>query len=367
MLKIKTTYQYLKKIGLLTMAVGIFSCSGEKKVQEEFIRPVEYTEVSYANGAKERTFSGTARTEKIVNLSFRNTGILMELDIKLGQVVKKGQLLGKLDNVAARLNYERAISSLNSAESQMNTAKLSLDRFRVLYEKGSASLTDFESAKNAYKNAEQGYESAKRSVSIQQEQINYGYLYAPENGIITSVKAEVDENVSPGQTIAVLNAGTEMEIALGLPESIINKVNINMPVDITLSSIPDKTFRGKVTELSPAVDTNTATYPARVKLNEPTEDIKTGMAANVTFKLSENNEQRQALRIPAHAVGEDSDGRFVFLIADEEGKTIVKKNPVNVRNLNSDGFEIVEGLKEGQKIATAGLQTLLDGQEVSLQ
>lgn len=360
-------YQLFKKVSILSIVVAFFSCSGEKKVQEEFIRPVEFAEVSYTNGAKERTFSGTARTEKIVNLSFRNTGILTELDIKLGQLVKKGQLLGKLDNVESRLNYERAISSLNSAESQMNTAKLSLDRFRVLYEKGSASLTDFESAKNSFKNAEQSYESAKRSVSIQREQINYGYLYAPENGVITSVTAEVDENVSPGQTIAVLNAGTEMEIALGLPESIINVVHVDMPVGIKVSSIADKNFKGKLTELSPAIDENTATYPARVKLSEPTEEIKTGMAANVTFELDESRQERKALRVPAHAVGEDSQGRFVFLIVEEGGKSLVKKNPIKVRNLNSEGFEVIEGLKEGQKIATAGLQTLLDGQEVSLQ
>ncbi|MEO1012469.1 MAG: efflux RND transporter periplasmic adaptor subunit [Bacteroidota bacterium] len=360
-------YRLLKKSALFSALGALLACSGKKEVKEEFVRPVEYIEVSYGQGGKERTFSGTARTEKIVNLSFRNTGILMQLDIRLGQTVKKGQLLGKLDNVESRLNYERAVSSLNSAESQMNTAKLSLDRFRVLYEKGSASLTDFESAKNSYKNAQQSYESAKRSVSIQREQINYGYLYAPEDGVITSVTAEVDENVSPGQTVAVLNAGTEMEIALGLPESIINEVHLGMPVNVTLSSVADKTFQGKVTELSPAVDTNTATYPARIKLNGTSEEIKTGMAANVTFELDENKQQRQALRIPAQAVGEDSSGRFVFLIVDEGEKSMVKKNPIKIRGLNSEGFEIVQGLKEGQKIATAGLQTLLDGQFVSLQ
>lgn len=361
------SYQILKSLALLLLAIFIVSCSGEKKEQEELVRPVEYQKVSYANGAKERTFSGTARTEKIINLSFRNSGILMQLDVKLGQLVKKGQLLGKLDNVEPRLNYERSVTSLNSAESQMNTAKLSLDRFRVLYEKGSASLTDFESAKNSYRNAEQSYESAKRQVVIQQEQINYGYLYSPENGVITSVTAEVDENISPGQTIAILNAGTEMEIALGLPESIINEVQLGMPVNITLSSVNDQSFQGKVTELSPAIDTNTATYPARVKLNEASEDIKTGMAANVTFELEENKKQSQALRIPANAVGEDSDGRFVFLVIKEGEKALVKKNPVEVGDLNSEGFEVVQGLKEGQLIATAGLQTLLDGQEVSLQ
>ncbi|MFS4417876.1 efflux RND transporter periplasmic adaptor subunit [Maribacter sp. 2307ULW6-5] len=357
---------FLKRLGILALGLLALGCQGEEKVEKEAVRPISHTTVSLAGGAEQRTFSGTAKTAKIINLSFRSTGILNQLDVKLGQRVKKGQLLGKLDNVAARLNYERAVSSLNGAESQMNTAKLSLDRVRVLYEKGSASLTDFESAKNAYKNAQQGYESAKRSVAIQQEQINYGYLYAPEDGVITSVTAEVDENISPGQTIAILNAGTEMQIELGLPESIINQVEMKMPVDISISSIEGKTFKGTVSELSPAIDASTATYPVRVNFTEPTEEIKTGMAASVTFALSANGAQQQTLRIPAQAVGEDSNGRFVFLVTEADGKTVVKKNPVKVGDLNSQGFAVIEGLKAGQQIATAGLQTLLDGQEVSL-
>ena len=357
----------LQRTVFLFLATIAISCSGEKKEKKEFIRPVEYQEVSYANAAKQRTFSGTARTERIVNLSFRSSGILVELDVRLGQAVKKGQLLGKLDNVEARLNYERSVTSLNSAESQMNTAKLSLDRIRVLYEKGSASLTDFESAKNSYRNAEQGYESAKRQVVIQQEQINYGYLYAPEDGVITSVTAEVDENINPGQTIAVLNAGTEMEIALGLPESIINEVSVGMPVDITISSLGDQTFKGKVSELSPAADINTATYPTRIILDGNTKDIKSGMAASVTFAFDENLTGDKTLRIPANAVGEDSQGRFVFLVVKDGDKATVRRNPVEIGNLNSDGFEVLKGLEEGQLIATAGLQTLLDGQEVVLQ
>lgn len=358
--------RFLPYIFFLLLGVATNSCSGEKKEKKDVVRPVEYQEVSYSSGIKQRTFSGTARTEKIVNLSFRSSGILVELDVRLGQMVEKGQLLGKLDNVEARLNYERAVTSLNSAESQMNTAKLSLDRIRVLYEKGSASLTDFESAKNSFRNAEQGYESAKRQVVIQQEQINYGYLYAPENGVITSVSAEVDENISPGQTIAVLNAGTDMEISLGFPEGIINEVSVGMPVNVTFSSLDGQIFKGKISELSPAVDVNTATYPARVKLDESNGDIKSGMAANVTFELKGSTVQGQNLRIPAKAVGEDSQGRFVFLLVTDGEKTKVKRKTIKVGDLNSDGFEVLEGLQEGQLIATAGLQTLLDGQEVTV-
>lgn len=356
------------KLIILVVLLSFISCKDEKKAEKIPLRPVTYQEVQFAGGKAIRTFSGTAQTDKIINLSFRNNGIITEFNLKLGQVVKKGQLLGKLDNVQSRLNYESAVSSLNSAESQMNTAKLSLNRVRSLYEKGSASLSDYEAAKNSHRTATASHESAKRSVSIQQEQIRYGYLYAPEEGIIAQVNAEIDENVSPGQTIAVLNAGTDMEISLGLPENVINRVKQNMDVIIDFSSIENQTFNGKITEVSPSVNQSTSTYPVRVHILNPTQDIKSGMAANVTFNFGSQKKIEKILVVPAKAVGEDGHGNFVFLVEEtKNGNAIVKRQAVTVGELSSEGFEIKEGLFSGQKIAVAGLQTLLDGQEVRLQ
>ena len=360
--------KYFEKVLTLVLFLGIlWSCGEKEKKEEKFVRPVKYQEVGFLGGEKARTFSGTARTEKIINLSFRNSGIITEFEIKLGQKVKKGQLLAKLDNVQARLAYEQSLTQLNSAASQMNTAKLSLNRVRSLYEKGSAALSDFEAAKNSFKTAEESYRSAERGVDIQKDQIRYGYIYAPEDGTIASISAEVDENASPGQTVAVLNAGTEMEIDLGLPESVINGVSQGMKVGVAFSSLEDQEFEAVVTEVSPAADTNTATYPVKVTVSNPSVAIKSGMAASVTFDFSNHDVSAQELIVPAHAIGEDSEGRFVFVIEGEGDQAKVSKQQVTIGALTSEGFEIKSGLSAGQKIATAGLQTLLDGQEVRLQ
>lgn len=355
------------KIFFVIILTGfMISCSEKKEEAEKFVRPVKYEEVGYLGGGKIRTFSGTAQTDKIINLSFRSSGILTQFDVKLGQTVKKGQLLGKLDNVQSRLSYEQAITQLNSAQSQMNTAKLALNRIRSLYEKGSASLSDFEAAKNAFKTAQAGYQSAKRGTGIQEEQVRYGYLYAPEDGIISAVTSEKDENIAPGQIVATLNAGTTMEITLGIPESVINGVKQGMEVDVDFSSLPNQKFKAKVTEVAPAVDRNTATYPIRVEVINPSQDIKSGMAANITFDFGDHKNDNTVLVVPAIAVGEDSNGRFVFLIEQKGEVATVKKHKIGIGNLTQEGFEVTSGLSPGQKIATAGLQTLLDGQEVKL-
>lgn len=359
--------KYLRYVFVVAIACVMASCTQETVTEEKSVRPVKYMQIGYAETANTRVFSGTSKTDKVIQLSFRSTGVLSKLNIKLGQKVKKGQLLARLDNVQARLNYENAVSSKNSADSQMRTAKLSLDRTRALFEKGGSSLSDYESAKNSFRTAQQSYESAIRSAEIQKDQIQYGYLYAPSSGVIASVDVEVNENVSAGQAIATLNAGKEMEIVLGLPESVINLVRKEMAVNVNFPSINGLQFKGKVSEVSPALDTSTATYPVTVILDVPNETIKSGMSANVTFDFATSSTARQQLIAPTHAVGEDGNGKYIFKLVQNGEQTIAKKTTITVGKLTEKGFEITSGLVEGDTIAVAGLQTLLNGQVVKLQ
>ncbi len=343
----------------------IFACSEKQEQKAEMLRPVKYKEIGLSSANRSRTFSATAQIERIINLSFRSSGIITELNLRLGQKVRKGQLLAKLDNVQANLAYEKALTQVNSAKSQMNTAKLSLNRIRSLYETGSASLSDFESVKNAYQTARASYQATKRSLDIQKEQIKYGYIYAPENGIIASVSTELDENVSPGQPIATLNAGRTMELILGLPESYINNVKEGMLVKINFTALPNEVFDGEISEVSPSMNVNTATYPVKIAIIKPSEQIRSGMAADVTItpKTVSSNEE---LIVPANAVGKDINGNFVFLLKQDKDKYIAKKQKVQIGELTPIGFEVKDGLASGDKIAVAGLQTLLDGQAVRL-
>ncbi len=267
-----------------------------------------------------------------------------------------------------RLAYEQAVLSLNSAASQVNTARLALDRTRALYESGTASLSDYENARNAFRTAEASHESAIRSVQIQEEQVGYGSIYAPVSGTIAAVNVEIDENVQAGQTVAVLNAGSGLEIALGLPEAVIAQAAPGMVANITFTAVPNTRFSGTVTEVSPSVDPATATYPVRVVLDNPSTAIRSGMAASVSLAFPIDETLAGAMVVPAKAVGEDDAGRFVFVVESEGGdEATVRKRPVEVGRLTAEGFEIVEGLTAGQRVATAGLQTLLDGQRVRLR
>ncbi len=361
--------KYFSNLVLSFLFISVFySCKEEEKKKEEVLRPVNYQIVGKSDAQKIRTFSGVAKAGDEIELSFRSNGIITKLDAAVGQKIKKGDFIAKLDNVQANLAYEQSLSALNSANSAMKTAKSAMDRVKSLYESGSQSLSDYEAAKNSYQSALDQYESAKRNKSIQQSQINYGYIYAPKNGTIASIPGSLNANVSAGQVIAVLNAGEQINIMVGLPENVINKVQSRMDVDILLSSLGEN-FKGSVLEVSPVVDANSSTYPVKIDIVTPTTAVKPGMAANVTFNFSTGEETvDSSLVVPVKAVGEDGNGNFVFIVESEDGKTgTVKKQNIEVGELTSNGFKVKSGLNGGEKIATAGLQTLLDGQKVRLQ
>jgi len=345
--------------------------SCKEKVEEKTIvlRPVKFEVVGSSSTQNIRTFSGVARAGDEIELSFRSNGIITKMNAIVGQQVKKGDLIAKLDNVQANLAYEQSISALNTAKSAMNTSKSSLDRVKSLYEKGSNSLSDYEKAKNSYQSAFDQFESAKRNKSIQQTQINYGVIKAPKNGVIALRNNQLNENVSSGQVVAVLNAGSHMNVIVGLPENVINKTKLGMETKLSFSAIDGQIFTGSIIEIAPIADANSATYPIKIDIIKPSETIKPGMATNITFNFSQSNASSDnSLIVPVKAVGEDGDGNFVFVIESSDNEIgTVKKKTIVIGALTASGFKVMNGLSAGDKIATAGLQTLLDGQKVRLQ
>lgn len=356
-------------LSFLIVSIALSSCKEEVKKKEEVLRPVKYEVVGTSDAQNIRTFSGVAKASNAIDLSFRSSGVITKVNHWKGAKVKKGDIVARLDNVEANLSYQQSVSALNTAKSAMNTAKSNLDRVKSLYEKGSNSLSDYEQAKNSYQSALDQHESAKRSKSIQATQLSYGVIRAPKDGVIASTDGDVNERVSAGHVFAVLNAGDGMKIEVGLPEAIVNKAQVGMETTLKFSAIEGKELDGTIIEVSPSIDENSSTYITAIGITNPIPEIKPGMAANVTFDFSSSEEKTDdSLVVPVKAVGEDGNGNFVFIIESSDGKTgVVKKQAIEIGELSGAGFKIKNGLNAGDKIATAGLQTLLDGQKVRLQ
>lgn len=360
----------MQKIFFLTITyLALFSCKEKEVKQVEIIRPIKHITIGSSNNALTRTFSGNVKASNEIELSFRTSGVITTLNAKVGQKIKKGDLIAKLDNVQSNLAYEQTLSSLNSAKSALSTSKSQLERVKTLYEKGSNSLSDYENAKNTYQSNLDKFESAKRNIDIKKSQIAYGYIYAPKSGVITSRNVSINETANSGQVIAVISAGDELNIETGLPESVINMIHLNMETDIQFTAIPNETFKGQIIEISPIADPNSATYPLKIAIKNASKKIKQGMTSSVTFNfdLEDKQDNQNQIIIPVKTVGEDGKGNFVFTVTSQDGKIgIVKKQSITLGKLTNNGFSVAKGLKEGDILVTAGVNSLLDGQKVKL-
>ncbi len=356
----------INSIVIFLSIMALISC-GEEEKKEEVIRPVRYGEVFVIGGEQTRTFTGTSRAGISTNLSFKVSGTVQKVSVKVGDNVRRGQTLAELDPKDYRLQVQEAEAALTQAQSQAINAKNNYERVRQLYENRTASKSDLDAARAADESAQATVDQVSNSLELARRQLSYTVLKAPTNGTIASRMIEINENVQAGQTIAVLNVGDDMEVALGLPESVINNVQRDMNVRVTFPSLNNRSFQGIVGEVSPSVDPASSTYPVRIKINNPSSDVKSGMSANVIFTFGSDSIE-ELLVVPTNAVGEDGDGNFVFLIKEEDDNyPRAVKRYIEVGKLTSRGFEVLGGLSLGQKVATAGLQSLLDGQKIRIK
>ena len=132
----------IAKIFLLSVVILSVQCGKKETEKQEILRPISYMTVGTGSGAQSRSFAGAAKAGNEIELSFRESGVIQRINVKKGQKVKKGDLIATLDNLEANLNFQRAVTEVNSAESAKNTSKAELDRIKLLYEKGSTPLKD---------------------------------------------------------------------------------------------------------------------------------------------------------------------------------------------------------------------------------
>ena len=350
---------------LLALGAGLAGCSEEPEPQE-VLRPVRTQTVIASGASRARSFSGTARAGQETQLSFRVLGRIERLVVKVGDRVRSGQLIARLEQRDYELAVAQAQASLAQAQANSTNAGSGLERTRGLYEDGSASKDQLDSAIAAAQSGQAQVDAATQKLESARRQLGYTNLRAPVNGSIASVPVEVNENVQQGQTVVLMTSGARPEVEVAIPEVLIAQIREGDPVTVTFDALPGANFDAVVTEVGVAATGAATTFPVKVRLARTSQDIRSGMAANVTFSFASAND-RERFYLPSHAVGGDRDGRFVFLLEPSgDGVGVVRRTPVEVGDLTRDGLEILSGISEGQDVVTAGVRRLIDGQRVKL-
>ena len=352
-------------IALLSLLL-LYGCgnSGEE-VKKELIKPVKYGMVESFGGLTTRSFNGITQSGSETNLSFRTGGLITELNISVGQRIKSGQVLAQLDQTDALIGVQQAQADVSNSKIQFETASSSFDRIKQLYQTNNASLSDYERAKSTLSNAQSSYEISLKRLEMQHLQLSYTTLSSPMSGIVSSVNAELNEVIRPGQSIISMSRedSKDIEAQVGVPERYISQVKQGSPVKVTVPSL-SREFDGVITEVG--YSSSGGTYPVISSLSNPSDEIRPGMPVEVTFTFGDKNQDIQ-ITVPVKAVGEDETGQFVYsLIPVDEEVYEVKKVSVEIGSLTSGGFIVRSGLEPDQMVAVAGLRTLYNGMKVSL-
>ena len=365
----------------LFIAVFLSGCEREQKPVVKKPRPVRYAKITTGGASGLKSFSASVQAGDTTQLSFRVGGTLAKVAYKRGDKVARGKLIGALDDTDYKVQVAQARAQRQSARTRRDAARTTLNRIEKLYESNSASLSDFQNAKTQLRAAEAELSAAGQQVTAARNQLGYTKLTAPFTGVLQQVAGHAGEAVGPGQVIAVLSKGDQLEVKASLPEAFIARIKVGTPVVVTITALADRQFKGTASEVAFASE-GAAAYPVIVALDETDEAIRPGMAATVTFDLESGPE---ILRVPVSAVGNEESGNFVLLLEPRAqtapGATVpddpnspgaaaqtyvVRKQTVTLGSLSGEFYPVEDGLAEGSLVATAGLSLLLDGMVVRL-
>jgi len=361
MIKLHITY-----IVIAILLSLLFIACGEEEATEEIIRPVRYQEVIIGGSGRLRSFSGTAKAGIESKLSFKVSGTLKDINVKVGDVVKRGRLIATVDATDYSIKVKEAEAGLKETESQELNAKNNYERAKSLYETNSISKSELDAARAQFESTKAAVERMKSSLQYARLQLSYTRLVAPIDGTIAEVPAEINENVNAGKHVVTITSEGEAEVEISMPEVLISKIKTGKEVTITFDAIKDKTFTGKVSEVGVSTGGFSTTYPVKITLDEEDTLIRPGMAAKVIFNFEDSDDLNRII-VPLATVGEDSEGRYVFTVTpDAEGNGMVSKVRVIVGELTGGGLEIIDGLLNGDLIITAGVTRIQDGQKVKL-
>lgn len=350
----------LLSVALVLMCV---SCKEKKIVKQDYVW-IKSKKIFSLGSERQRSFTGIVESDLQANLSFKVGGSIEKLKVKVGSIVKKGDVLAMILQKDFVLELNQLKASYRSERSRYKRAQEEYNRVTALYSNNNASRSELDEARanvDSFKASIQGY---KYKIELAQRQLDYTVLKAPNDGKIASREVDVNENVTAGQTIVSMLSESNLKVVIGVPEQIISEVSPGSKVVVKIDSLRGETFDGEVFEVGVST-AGAAVYPVSVKIDNTSKKIKASMAASVQLKFALEKGSEDLIVVPSHTVLKDNTGTFLFTVAyDDTGFGILKKVPVKVGSLQEEGIQILSGVDSGQEVLVAGVDKAKDGMKV---
>ena len=361
-------------VACLVIFMCLAACSEEEEQVKEVIRPVKAVQVVDALQLGQRTFPGRAEATETAELAFRISGPLVEFPANVGDVVKQGDIIAKVDPRDFQVNLRAAKGRLNDALAALRRAENDYKRETSIYDEdpGATSQAAVDRKREERDRAAASVQTLRASVEAAQDQLDYTVLKAPFDGVVVSTYVENFENIQAQQPIARLVDDSRIEMVVNIPENLISFAKHVIKVFVAFDAFPDRKLEATIKEIGTEASTTTRTYPVTLIMDQP-QDVKIlpGMAGKtVNAEMSSEKILRQmgetGMEIPVAAVFSKDDINKTYVWVFDESSSTVKKREVKTEGLAVHGVRIKEGLSSGEWVVVAGVHYLREGQKVKL-
>jgi membrane fusion protein, multidrug efflux system len=323
-------------------------------------RPVRAVTVEHPAVGETVSLTGQVRAKDQVNLAFRLDGRLIERLVNVGDGVRKGQIIARLDPHDEQNALRTAQANVASADAVLSNARITFWRQKELLKSGAASRSAFDQAQQELSTAEAQVASARAQARLAEDQLSYTVLSADAAGAVTAVGAEPGEVVHAGQMVVQVAHDGGRDAVFDVPEKLILNGPRDPVVKLALTSDPNVNALGRVREVAPQADPTTRTFQVKVGIIDPPPGFALGSTVTGSIKLS----APPGVEIPSSALTE-SNGRPAVWVVDRRSHAVAIRN-VDVSHYDPNDVVVSQGLDTGDVVVTAGVQVLRPGQQVRL-
>jgi RND family efflux transporter MFP subunit len=336
------------------------SCKPSEPPVTQQVRPVRVVTVERQQAGDAVSLTGQIEAENEVNLSFRVGGRMIARSVNVGDRVKSGQVVARLESEPAENALRTARANLAAAMSQLTKTRNDFNRQDELLRGGWTTRARHDQALQGFQAAQAQVDAARAAEATAEDNLSYTELIADAPGHVTAVGAEPGEVVAAGRTIVQLAREGGRDAVFDVPARIIQNAPYDPVVAVTLTSDSSVRAKGRVREVAPQADPVTRTFRVRVGLDDPPEAMRLGSTVTGTIKL----EGAAGISIPASALTRSQDQPAVWIV--DPSASTVSLRPIDVERYDLSRVIVAQGLEPGDVVVTAGVQALRPGEKVRL-